>query len=340
MLMTLVLSLPLQLLIVEIPDPLQISTKRPADASLDTSCYCSSSIHVQTSMLLPSRRRHTLKLSSASRISPSIDSPQHVTSVRFLDTLHLAFVTHGLYFYLVSNFGNLVALVSPTWSFLVEIYLTCVSDFIVRCIYGRRVWIVTGQNKLLAACIAITSTLTCVTGFAFASRAFSVKTFENFSKISYFLYIALGSGVVADLLIASSLCLYLSKSRTGFRKTDSIVNALIMYAINTSLLTTICSAACFITYTIWPKEFTFIGIYFSLSKLYLNSLLATLNNREALAEKISGVSNFSLSNMNSPSKASASRHGPPLVVSIDREVVNSFEFGDARKHGKSTSDIP
>lgn len=35
--------------------------------------------------------------------------------IRVLDTLHLALVTHGLYFYLISNFMNARAIASPTW---------------------------------------------------------------------------------------------------------------------------------------------------------------------------------------------------------------------------------
>ncbi|KAF4613805.1 hypothetical protein D9613_008050 [Agrocybe pediades] len=122
---------------------------------------------------------------------------------------------------------------------------------------------------------------------AFTTKAFIDKLeFEQFSRISYLMYIALGSAVVADILIACCLCLFLSRSRTGYKSTDSIVSVLMIYSINSSVLTTVCAAACFITYTIWPKNFTFIGIYFSLSKLFFNSLLAMLNGRPALKKKI------------------------------------------------------
>ncbi|KNZ75372.1 hypothetical protein J132_03412 [Termitomyces sp. J132] len=107
-----------------------------------------------------------------------------------LDTLHLAMISHALYYYLISNFGNLVALVSPSW-------------------------------------------------------------------------------------------------------TNSLVRMLMLYTINTSKGDRICSITCFIAYAIWPDDFTFIGIYFSLSKLFLNSLLATLNSRHTLSEKIGGVKTFS-----------------------------------------------
>lgn len=106
------------------------------------------------------------------------------------------------------------------------------------------------------------------------------------------MYTALATGVVADVLIAGALCYSLSSSRTGFKKTDTLVNTLMAYAINSCLLTSVCAAACLITYAIWPEEFIFIGIFLCLNKLYFNSMLATLNNRYTLREKVSGLSDI------------------------------------------------
>jgi len=258
---------------------------------------------------------------------------QDIFLLWFLDSLHIAFITHASYFYMVSNFGNFGALIAPTWSSLVSIYLALFSDTIIRSIFGRRVWLMTGRNKVLVACIATTSLTAFAMGFAFATRAFVLVTFGNFAKISYFMYSTFGSAIAADILIAGSLCKSLSRSRTGFKKTDTVVNLLIMYTINTSLLTTVCYSACFITYAIWPNKFIYVGIYFSLPKLYLNSLLATLNSREALAEKISGVSNttMDLASTNYPTKASKSRHAQSIVVNINREVVSELELGSMDK---------
>ena len=50
----------------------------------------------------------------------------------------------------------------------------------------------------------------------------------------YLLYTSLGSGVVADAFIAVSMCVLLSQSRTGVRNTDSVIDTLMMYTINTS----------------------------------------------------------------------------------------------------------
>jgi len=207
----------------------------------------------------------------------------------FLDTFHLGLITHSLYFYLITSYAEPAKLLFPTWSILSQVYVTVVSDLIVRVIYARRVWIIS-RSVIISVVIAATSAVTFGAGIAFTTLAVMDKTFASFPRISYLMYISLSSAVLADIIIASALCVSLSRSRTGFKTTDSLVTVLMLYAINSSVLTTVCAAACLITYAIWPKEFAFIGIYFCLSKLFFNSLLAMLNGRSSLKKKARGLS--------------------------------------------------
>ncbi|KAL1740213.1 hypothetical protein HDZ31DRAFT_68153 [Schizophyllum fasciatum] len=207
-----------------------------------------------------------------------------------LETLHLGLVMHGCYFYMVTNYNNPASMISPTWSLLVQVFVTCLTDVAVRGFFGRRVWIMMTQRSRTLAyvvvfCIGTSSLLTFASGIAFGTRAFMVGTFAGFNEISYLLYTALGSGVVADAFIAISMCVLLSHSRTGLRNTDSVIDTLILYTINTSLLTTVCSVACFISYAVRPNEFIFLGIYFILSELFINSLLASLNARTIIRSR-------------------------------------------------------
>jgi hypothetical protein len=147
------------------------------------------------------------------------------------------------------------------------------------------VWIFS-RSLVIFLVIAATSVVTFGSGIAFTALAFRDKmAFASFPRISYLMYISLGTAVAADIIIASALCVLLLRSRTGFKTTDSMLTVLMSYAINACVLTTVCAAACFVTYTIWPKEFIFIGIYFCLSKLFFNSLLAMLNQRSSLKKK-------------------------------------------------------
>lgn len=209
-----------------------------------------------------------------------------------LETIHLALVMHGCYYFMVTNYDNPASMASPSWSLLVQIFVTCVTDVSIRGFFGRRVWILTAPRNrplamILVFCIGGTSLLTFSSGFAFGTKAFMLGTFAGFKKISYLLYTSLGSGVVADAFIAVSMCVLLSRSRTGLRNTDTMIDTLILYTINTSLLTTVCSAACFISYAVRPNDFIFLGIYFILSELFFNSLLASLNARTTIRNRSS-----------------------------------------------------
>lgn len=53
---------------------------------------------------------------------------------RLLDTFHLALITHGLYFYLISNYGNLLVIASPTW--WVRIHQGASSCSLLNCFSG------------------------------------------------------------------------------------------------------------------------------------------------------------------------------------------------------------
>ncbi|KAF8336155.1 hypothetical protein F5887DRAFT_575531 [Amanita rubescens] len=211
------------------------------------------------------------------------------------DTAQLIFVTHALYYYMVTNYDNPLALLYPNWSILLQVLATCISGFIVRGVFTRRIWLFTRRNYLLAGVIALASLSAFIFGFVFTISGFSVDSFAKLPKISYLLYAAFASAVASDVLIATSLCVSLSKRRTGFKRMDSLLNVLMLYAINSGLLTSLCSIGSLVTYAVWPTEFTFIAVFFSQSKLYTISLFASINNREHLREKIVGLEDIPFS---------------------------------------------
>ncbi|PPQ95448.1 hypothetical protein CVT26_008467 [Gymnopilus dilepis] len=169
-----------------------------------------------------------------------------------------------------------------------------VSDLIVRVIYARRVWIIS-RSLVISLVITATSLVTAGTHAILTEVIFIDKTFANFSHISYLMYTSLGSAVAADILIAGSLCISLSKSRTGFKTPPHIVcffspQKFTLQSVNHD--NRLCATACFITYAVWPDKFVFIGIYFCLSKLFFNSLLAMLNGRSSLKKKANTFSDI------------------------------------------------
>ncbi|KAF4596890.1 hypothetical protein EYR38_008281 [Pleurotus pulmonarius] len=98
------------------------------------------------------------------------------------------------------------------------------------------------------------------------------------------------STAACDLLISASMAYYLNKSRSGLRRTENLVDILIVYVIGIGLLTSIFATIIFVTWITLPKQLIFLTFHSVISKLYVNSLLVTLNARSSLRSKNNSVS--------------------------------------------------
>jgi len=92
----------------------------------------------------------------------------------------------------------------------------------------------------------------------------------------------LGAGLAADCSISAILCVFLFGRRTGFEKTDGMVNKVILYTMNTCLLTTAVALTNVITFFLMRSNFIHVAFNMLLCKLFSNSLLASLNRRSTL----------------------------------------------------------
>ncbi|KAG8218151.1 hypothetical protein J3R82DRAFT_3693 [Butyriboletus roseoflavus] len=149
----------------------------------------------------------------------------------------------------------------------------------------------------------------------FASLAFysctlslNVKTFVQLASLKALSMSVNAVAAAGDVLIAAFLCSLLQMSRTGFRRSDTMINKLIVFSINTGLLTSICAVASLISIAAWPTTFIYIAFYFCLGRLYCNSLLATLNARKGLRGG-SGSDEMSLSLQGVQQKTNSSMIG-------------------------------
>jgi len=122
-------------------------------------------------------------------------------------------------------------------------------------------------------------------GIVFTVGAFSVLHFSRYPRLTWVTSTGLGCAAAADILIAVAMCHYLAKRRTGYKRTNSIIMTLMIFSINTGLLTSIIATVCAITFAIMPTNFVWQSFFWVLGKCYVNSLLATLNSREYICEK-------------------------------------------------------
>ncbi|TFK33378.1 hypothetical protein BDQ12DRAFT_715867 [Crucibulum laeve] len=203
-----------------------------------------------------------------------------VVGLWIIDTVQHALVIHSLYYYMVTNYGNPSAVQNQVWSVVAQLIPGALSDTLVRSVYALRVWRLTYQRPY----IAIIGIL-CLNYFGckFAMAVYLLDGHSNFqqvNKLSWMLYSGLTSAVVVDAFIAIVLCYSIYQKRTGFRSTNAMLNKLIVLAINTGVLMTFGSISIFTAYVARPHSLIYIGIYMPSNKIYINSLLASLNAHE------------------------------------------------------------
>ncbi|OBZ76997.1 hypothetical protein A0H81_03426 [Grifola frondosa] len=125
----------------------------------------------------------------------------------------------------------------------------------------------------------------CPERYWFLLCRFILGNFKRFSDFTWLICTTLGLSVASDALITIALCFSLQKSRTGYKRTDSLIDILMVYAINTGLLTTLFTLATLICAALMPENLIYFAILTVVTKLHPNSLLAVLNSRRSIVDR-------------------------------------------------------
>lgn len=205
-----------------------------------------------------------------------------------LDGLHLAFTSHSVYHYAVTNFMNPLALTQCPWSFAVDVVFGDLSEVIVTAVFAYRIYKFSG--KLWPLLFIMPPTIVAFGGaVAIGVYARRVPDYVEFnSHYAWIWYGVFSIQAFTDCAIAVALCTMLIKRRTGFKRTDSLIRILVLYSINTCALTSSVAIASVITYAVMPHNFVFIAFAMVLPKLMLNALLALLNSRDKMRDMHAG----------------------------------------------------
>jgi len=100
------------------------------------------------------------------------------------------------------------------------------------------------------------------------------------------------SAAVCDILITGSLIYYFRIKRSSFKKTNQILDRLIMYSVTRGILTTICQIMTLILLQKIPYRNAPFFDPFSqvVGRFYTNSVMASLNVRTSLRDGENGTS--------------------------------------------------
>ncbi|GJE94017.1 hypothetical protein PsYK624_101850 [Phanerochaete sordida] len=202
-----------------------------------------------------------------------------ILSLWFLLTITVAFEAHAVYHYAVTNFMNPSALYLCTWTLGVTMVTGVILVTTTAFIFAYKIYKLGGG--MLPLVFIIPPQLVGVVGaFAIGVIILKMPAFLEFeAHFAWVWYAYFGTQAFSDCALSTVLCIMLAKRRTGFKRSDSLIQTIIQYSINTCLLTSAVSIASNAT---MPFNFIHIAIAQVLPPLMFNSLLALLNSRDVM----------------------------------------------------------
>ncbi|KAJ2913365.1 hypothetical protein MD484_g7047, partial [Candolleomyces efflorescens] len=208
-----------------------------------------------------------------------------VVAILVLSTSDQAFITHILYHYCILHYAdvNVLFQAKTTWSLILQLTAGAIVGFIVKSYFAFRVWRFSSRNVWISGLIGLLTVGQLGLALAYTIEAFKLPDVFAVHELRTLGTVSLGTGVATDVITATALCYFLNKLRTGLASSDSLVNNLCAYAINTGVLTSTLSIATLVLYNgVQGINLYFVATYFILSKLYAISFMATLNTRRTI----------------------------------------------------------
>ncbi|KAJ7185596.1 hypothetical protein C8R46DRAFT_382943 [Mycena filopes] len=210
-----------------------------------------------------------------------------VWALWILNTVHSALLIHLIYHYLIANAFNIFQLTQNIWSLPVSMLVHLITVFIVMVYFLSIIFRASAKNLRWWLVVPNLCAVLVHMGFGFTSavqilHAHNVLDIPVFTRGTF-----LPSGITqacADVLLASSLCFVLYDHRTDFNSTNSIINTLIVYAVNRCLLTTGVALCSVLLIALNPNGFLYVGPELLWPGLYTNALMASLNSRSRIRD--------------------------------------------------------
>ncbi|GJE97356.1 hypothetical protein PsYK624_135720 [Phanerochaete sordida] len=205
-----------------------------------------------------------------------------------LDSVHsIACIWMG-YYYCVTGYGNPATLGEAIWPYTLTPIATGWASMVTQIFLGWRVYRFT-ENRYLYGLIIGLAIPSCALGMTCGIKAWIIKESAKLSVLSNLVTAWLVLQVTVDALVTIALGIVLTRSKTGFRKTDTVVNKLIRGAIQTGLFAGIFSIGDLITFSRWPNT-NFYGMFaIPIGRIYTNTLLDTLISRNDLRAQLHGT---------------------------------------------------
>lgn len=260
-----------------------------------------------------------------------------VAFVFILDLFHQLCISHSIYVNVITNYANPAALFILPWSLIAEVEATAVIAALVQGFYVFRVWRLSHQNYYLTILVAVLIVP------AFVIQTIYTAKMCGTDLIGLVALTPLAKAINAinaceDVLIAVVMVFLLRQGKTGSSASDGMINRLVLFVVNTGTLTSICAIAAFIALMCAPAALIYAIFFFTTPRLYVNSLLATLNARQSIRGGHVGSHGEVISlRLAQNGSIGPNRSQGPNSVSVNVEQTTTFDEPEKLKKGTDSS---
>ncbi|KAF9514782.1 hypothetical protein BS47DRAFT_842223 [Hydnum rufescens UP504] len=226
-----------------------------------------------------------------------------------LQAFQLACSAQSLYWWSVKNYNNPLALKWGTWEFSMhQINIVC-SSVTVQTFFAHRVYSLSA-NLYVGVLVQVLVLLQLGFGTATSVKANMHLELQVIVKESKWLFVSwLAIQAATDIVIAIWMCLLLRRRRTGFQKTDSVINRMVLYTISPGLVTSVLSCIDLVLFAKYGFQFGVIVICMTLGPFYSITMLINLHTRKTLQARLSTPSLFERNSMKKIIRENAEGHG-------------------------------
>ncbi|KAI0790445.1 hypothetical protein C8Q75DRAFT_806369 [Abortiporus biennis] len=222
----------------------------------------------------------------------------YVAWLTVLDTAHQVLILQTFYHYTITHFDDPLALLKNYPLIGVSLLLTPLSDFFCQLFYIWRIWKLSRENKYLTGFCTLIGLLHFAFQLDMPIRTIRIPELlvaeTSLQKIGI---ASLSLTLFKEFVYVYALSYLLVRSRTGFKKTDSIITKLIVIVISTGGFTIAIDFAGLIAYIVSPTTLFVFMFQMLLPKLLVNAVLTSLNLRSFVQQAADRISepNFALS---------------------------------------------
>ncbi|KAJ7574149.1 hypothetical protein C8J56DRAFT_474746 [Mycena floridula] len=194
------------------------------------------------------------------------------------ETANTCFNIALVYEPLIIKFGEEVALATSPVFLRADAAVTVAISTPVQLFMAWRIKVLTGSN-LAATGISVLSVVACGGGLATSVSVTLKPDFRQFNEFAAAPSTWLIASAVCDVAIAVLLFYALSKKKSGFADMDDYITRIMLITVQTGTLTAVAALADAIVFISVKDSTIFFSWDLSLSKLYTNTLLSSLNAR-------------------------------------------------------------